>query len=362
MDKIKIVVDTREKKIIDIINEDKELLSHCSFTNLIVGDFHIFYCGQLIQIIERKTISDLARSIIDKRSTSQKFRLIKYCLEQNLQIEKVSFLIEGFFARKDTFSNKLELFNQNEKISGIYYKALQQYLTNLETRDGFNIIHTLDQFGTYNYLKQKINCLLKYGFHIVESKDEQSNKEEGKNKENETKAKEGDSNRDSKGKTEIGGDSKRDSKEGKDKMSNVEESFIQQSSLEKKDLITLEKNQMNKMKEFILSNVNIDKKSNITPLICFYNQLAVIPGISIIKAKKIADYYGNLPLLIDSLRKQENMKVYSLGKTLSKRVCDYIFQNIDEPKADKPKEEGKAESETETEEPKAESKIEDLKE
>ena len=321
MDNIKVIIDTKEKKLIEIVKADNDLITHCSFENLTVGDIHIFYLGKIVQIIERKTICDLSRSIIDKRISSQKFRLSKFCFDLGIPINCISFLIEGFFVQKNSYDGDLCLMNPNEKISGILYKALQQMLVDMETRDGFNIIHTYDQYGTYNYIKQKIKCLKKYGFHILNQNNPTQQLENNKLVNECIKNLDAKEN-DTEGGNSKENDAKENDTEGENnaKENNAKENNAKENNINKK------------IGEFILSNVHIDKKSNITYSSCFYNQLAIIPGISIMKAKKIVDYYKTLPNFIDELKKQDikKLKINSLGKVLSKRVYDFIFQIKDD--------------------------------
>lgn len=79
-----LIVDNREKVIIPLLSS----IPHES-ANLEIGDFQIIQGDQIQLLIERKTISDLAASIVDGRYREQKKRI----LAQN--IPKVIYLIEG---------------------------------------------------------------------------------------------------------------------------------------------------------------------------------------------------------------------------------------------------------------------------
>ena len=89
----------------------------------------------------------------------------------------------------------------------------------------------------------------------------------------------------------------------------------------------------NKVYEFHKSNVNHIRKLNISPEMCFLNQLAIIPGISIKKAEEIKKKYERWEAIIRAYKvcksekeKQElMMDVKGIGKILSKKIYEYVF-------------------------------------
>lgn len=97
---MKLKIDYREKKIIELLNKNEEMKKKYNFTteNLALGD--IVICNDddtEVLLIERKSLSDLASSIVDGRYKEQSFRLnnnelhnhnIIYLIEGNLQIHR----------------------------------------------------------------------------------------------------------------------------------------------------------------------------------------------------------------------------------------------------------------------------------
>jgi ERCC4-type nuclease len=82
---MEVIVDYREKKIINILNEKK----FCFISdNLTIGDIIFKNVEEILLIIERKTYSDLYSSLMDNRYNEQKSRLI----ESNCPI---MYIIEG---------------------------------------------------------------------------------------------------------------------------------------------------------------------------------------------------------------------------------------------------------------------------
>lgn len=262
---IKIVIDKREVKLIQMVKE-ADIGKLCEFSELPVGDIIMYYNGVLFCVIERKTINDLARSIIDRRYQSQKFRLTKFCQENNVSPRTIEILIEGFFSGIDQSTGKLINYTESMMISGIKYSTLISSVVNMQVRDRFTITHTLNTLGTFNYLIKKVKCLEKYGQSIYSGKEPTEDPELG-----------------------------------------------------------------NKIDAFIKSNVRVCKKANVDYSNCFLNQLAIIPGISIKKAKLIADNYNNMFALVATYnaKKTQSEKAQllmscGLGKILSTRVYEYL--------------------------------------
>lgn len=86
----------------------------------------------------------------------------------------------------------------------------------------------------------------------------------------------------------------------------------------------------------IQSNIQIKKKNNITVENAYIHQLAVIPGVSVTKAKAITKKYRTLPLLINALIDEKTLTDIRLengrrlGPILSKRIYKYIVKPLDE--------------------------------
>ena len=98
---MKLKIDYREKKIIELLNKNDEFKTKkyvFSVENLSLGDMIISDdADNAIVMIERKSISDLSSSIVDGRYNEQSYRLnnnklhnhnIIYLIEGNLQIHR----------------------------------------------------------------------------------------------------------------------------------------------------------------------------------------------------------------------------------------------------------------------------------
>ena len=88
---MELIIDNRES--IKKYFNDKNL-EWVKFQNLDLGDYVFNYNEELVCIIERKTIEDLASSIKDGRYREQKSRLI-----MNYPKSKLIYLIEGDFTK-----------------------------------------------------------------------------------------------------------------------------------------------------------------------------------------------------------------------------------------------------------------------
>lgn len=90
--------------------------------------------------------------------------------------------------------------------------------------------------------------------------------------------------------------------------------------------------------DFTYSNsLKVKKKDNITPQVCFINQLRQISGVSILIAQKIVDEYLSMSNLIckyNECEDKENMlrdiKINNrkIGPVLSKRIYYYLFGKL----------------------------------
>lgn len=89
MSNYSIVIDNRELKLKDYFNKVNEN-SIFKFENLDIGDIVFKLNGEIVLIIERKTINDLYSSIKDGRYKEQKQRLVS-----NYSKDKIMYLIEN---------------------------------------------------------------------------------------------------------------------------------------------------------------------------------------------------------------------------------------------------------------------------
>eukprot|EP01114_Cavostelium_apophysatum_P000980 TRINITY_DN10848_c0_g1_i1.p1 TRINITY_DN10848_c0_g1~~TRINITY_DN10848_c0_g1_i1.p1 ORF type:complete len:325 (+),score=75.25 TRINITY_DN10848_c0_g1_i1:74-1048(+) len=83
---VQITIDHRESRLKELFSGQ----SNVTFKNLDVGDVMFEYNGQLVMIIERKTIGDVIASIRDKRWREQKMRLVGH-----YPLDKILYLVEG---------------------------------------------------------------------------------------------------------------------------------------------------------------------------------------------------------------------------------------------------------------------------
>ena len=92
-------IDNREKKLIALIKQQIEKDSlDISYVidKLDLGDFIFEIDGKEKIIIERKSLNDLASSIMDNRYREQSLRLQNY----NMHNHNICYLIEGVLERK----------------------------------------------------------------------------------------------------------------------------------------------------------------------------------------------------------------------------------------------------------------------
>jgi ERCC4-type nuclease len=123
-----IIVDNREKKLLPHLDAITK--------NLDIGDIHFVNNNNLILLIERKTVDDLAASIKDKRSREQKLRL----QQSDIPNEKIMYLIEG---------------NLNKKyINGMPTESLWGFIVNTIVRDNIKVYHTNSINETITLLKK----------------------------------------------------------------------------------------------------------------------------------------------------------------------------------------------------------------
>ena len=131
---VKILIDSRESKLIEILNErdldnykEKIIIEK---KQLDVGDIHILF-NDIIYIYERKTVTDLLNSIKDGRYKEQKIRLLASCLNNN-------YIIEG-----DTIISNKDFKNQ---------KILTSAYLNSIYRDNINVFFTSNINDTATFI------------------------------------------------------------------------------------------------------------------------------------------------------------------------------------------------------------------
>ena len=140
-----IEIDYREHDIISLFkNEDPKLVKF-RVCNLIIGDFIIKNdIGELLFVIERKTVKDLCASIVDSRWSEQRSRL----LESVGDPEKIMYIIEG----------------KKEEHQGITKKTINSSILNLMIKHKYRVVFTDSKQDTLEnilllYNKMKDNNL-----------------------------------------------------------------------------------------------------------------------------------------------------------------------------------------------------------
>ena len=126
---MKIIVDNREKKLIELLKINSEIISkkyEIKVEALTLGD--VLICDEndnIIIMIERKTISDLNSSIKDGRYSEQSFRL-NNCETHN---HNIIYLIEG------------NILNNNHRINN---KTIYSSLLSLNYMKGFSVFRSFN--------------------------------------------------------------------------------------------------------------------------------------------------------------------------------------------------------------------------
>ena len=137
---MKLHIDICEKKIIALIEalqDDLDIHIDTCIERLPVGDFIITDdAGKECLIIERKSLSDLASSIVDGRYGEQSFRL-NQC---DIHNHNIMYIVEGDMS---TYRNKY---------SRITKKALYSSMITLQYFKGFNVFRTMSIVETTTYL------------------------------------------------------------------------------------------------------------------------------------------------------------------------------------------------------------------
>lgn len=132
--RVVVEIDIREKKSFDPSNISNSNSNHeYSFSTLPLGDFKLTLEGDDSKclIIERKSVQDLAASIIDGRFKEQKNRLMRFVESGGM----IAYIIEGC-------RSILELHNVTN--SRMNPNALSTCITNTSVRDRIPVIFSLD--------------------------------------------------------------------------------------------------------------------------------------------------------------------------------------------------------------------------
>lgn len=135
-------IDIREKQIIQFFKENQQL-SEVKFPRLDIGDIHCVLHDEIVLIIERKTLSDLAASIKDGRYREQKMRL-------STSGYPFIYLIEGTVPQRF-----------GAKVNRLPAKTISGCLLNMSIRDRIPIIFSQSCFQTCQILEHIYEKLMK---------------------------------------------------------------------------------------------------------------------------------------------------------------------------------------------------------
>ena len=138
---VKLIIDYREKKILNYFKEHKHK-EYIEKKNLLIGDVIFEYENKKILTIERKTIKDLISSITDGRYKEQKYRLLK-----NNDKNNIFLLLEGEI--------------EEIKFGNIKKKNIFGAIINTIFRDEINIYKAFDIEETCFFLETILNKLIK---------------------------------------------------------------------------------------------------------------------------------------------------------------------------------------------------------
>jgi ERCC4-type nuclease len=146
--KVVITIDSREGALITEINAEHQSKSEniiIQQKSLSVGDIIIEYAYEVLLIIERKKLNDLAASICDGRYTEQSLRLEKTPIHNH----NIIYLVEGDIRKyKET--------------TRIRRGTLYSTLLSLNSYKGFSVLRTFD-------IAETATCLLQYAEKIYKN-------------------------------------------------------------------------------------------------------------------------------------------------------------------------------------------------
>jgi ERCC4-type nuclease len=153
---MEIVIDNRENKVIDLFKSDEYDIK---IETLDIGDIIFRNNGQIILIIERKTINDLKASICDGRGKEQKARLLNCGISK----DRIFYLIEGNIDK-----------SLSDNISGVPISTLIGSMINTQLRDGIKVYKTISIRETVNFIKRLYEKLIKDGESYFKNEENQS--------------------------------------------------------------------------------------------------------------------------------------------------------------------------------------------
>lgn len=124
-------VDYRERRLFETLLPDAE------FINLDTGDFHIVReDGELVLVVERKTLADLAASVKDGRYVEQKARMLATAEGDP---RRLALVVEGALFGPEPPDTPIE---------GLSLGALRTLVLHAQHRDGIAVYNVQDAVGT----------------------------------------------------------------------------------------------------------------------------------------------------------------------------------------------------------------------
>tara|TARA_Y100000385_G_C13071779_1_gene629399 strand:- start:662 stop:1435 length:774 start_codon:yes stop_codon:yes gene_type:complete len=148
---VSLLIDNREN-IKDLLLEN---IPDAQLKNLEIGDYVFTINEKPFLIIERKTVTDYAASIVDARGREQKKRLIA-----NKDNANIMYLVEGDL-KKDNQSFKYNKVDRHTIISSII---------NTMYRDKLQVFHTANVMETIFFIESIYKKLIKQGNSFLENK------------------------------------------------------------------------------------------------------------------------------------------------------------------------------------------------
>lgn len=148
---VSLLIDNREN-IKDLLLEN---IPDAQLKNLEIGDYVFTIDEKPFLIIERKTVTDYAASIVDARGREQKKRLIA-----NKDNANIMYLVEGDL-KKD---------NQSFKYNKVGRHTIISSIINTMYRDKLQVFHTANVMETIFFIESIYKKLIKQGNSFLENK------------------------------------------------------------------------------------------------------------------------------------------------------------------------------------------------
>lgn len=151
MTSLVVLVDVRERDLIRELSAVDTSASSWSWraTALEVGDVHFTADGQVLLVLERKTVQDWASSIGDGRYREQKTRLLSA-----FGLARVAYVLETTTAgAQPSFEAALQGAGRVTPFSNITDASLVSSLVSTQVRDGIRVIHTTDVHDTAAFVR-----------------------------------------------------------------------------------------------------------------------------------------------------------------------------------------------------------------